>query len=272
MRDFAALRAAGCPARITIGPWRHTDEELSKAGLHDAIDWFDVHLRGAPDTTDKPVKLFVNGEDRWRTFDAWPPPEAATTAWHLQPDGGLLEQAAPQSEPDRYRYDPADPTPSVGGPALASAPFAVDNRELEARDDVLTYTSSALAQPYTVIGPVTAELYVSSTAPSADFFVRVCAVDPQGTSINICDGLQRVQLDVTGGPQRVTVELWPTAHRFAAGQRIRVQISSGAFPRWARNLGSTEPLGKARVLRPATQSIYHGPGHRSAILLPVVPA
>jgi putative CocE/NonD family hydrolase len=152
------------------------------------------------------------------------------------------------------------------------APFAVDNRALEARDDVLTYTSEPLSEAYTVIGTPTAELFVTSTAPSADFFVRVCEVDPQGVSTNICDGLRRAQLDPTAGPQRVEVELWPTAYRFRPGHRIRVQISSGAFPRWARNLGTGEPLGSARKWRTSQLAIYHSPAFRSTVQFPVVPA
>jgi hypothetical protein len=115
-------------------------------------------------------------------------------------------------------------------------------------------------------------LYVSSTAPSADFFVRLCVVDAAGISKNICDGLQRVAIESNAAPQCVRVELWPTAYRFARGERIRVQISSGAFPRWARNTGSGEPIAAATELRSATQSIYHSPAYPSAIILPLCQA
>jgi putative CocE/NonD family hydrolase len=121
-----------------------------------------------------------------------------------------------------------------------------------------------------VVGPVSAELHVASSAPSADFFVRLCDVDPAGVSRNVCDGLQRVRLIPGEVPQRVLIQLWPTAYRFKPGHRMRVQISSGAFPRWARNLGSDEPIGPASDGHAAQQSIYHDAAHPSSILLPTL--
>lgn len=269
LQDFIALRQAGCESRITIGPWRHTDAELMDAGMHDAIDWFSRHLLGK-DTVpqQKPVKLYVTGANEWRHFDEWPPRESVVEQWYLQPQRKLLDRIAPDSDADGYRYDPADPTPSIGGPALESKPFSVDNAALEARSDVLTYTSEPLARHRDIIGPVAAELYAASSATSVDFFVRVCDVDARGISKNICDGLQRVKIDATGIPQRVRVDLWPTAYRIAQGHRIRVQISSGAFPRWARNLGGAEPMAQAAELRSSTQSIHHSPACPSAVMLP----
>lgn len=273
MQDFIAMRKAGIESRITIGPWRHTDMELGRTGMHDAIDWFNRHLLGKHTSPQpKPVKLFVIGANEWRYFDDWPPRESTTEHWYLQSQRQLLERPALESEPDQYRYEPADPTPSVGGPALEATPFSVDNTELEARADVITYTSAPLAQQRDIIGPVTADLFVSSSAPSADFFVRLCDVDPQGISRNICDGLQRVTIAAAGVPQRIRVELWPTAYRIAEGHRLRVQVSSGAFPRWARNLGNGNPIAQAAELRTAMQSIYHSPTYPSAVILPFCPA
>ena len=269
MQDFMALRKAGCESRITIGPWRHTDAGLAHAGMHDAIDWFSRHLLGkkgsSPDP--KPVKLYVIGANEWRYFDAWPPRESVTESWYLQPQRKLLDRLASDSQADRYRYDPADPTPSVGGPSLEGTPFSVDNTELEARPDVLTYTSEPLPQQRDIVGPVAAELYISSSAPSADYFVRLCDVDTRGVSRNICDGLQRVKIEPTGAPQCLRVELWPTAFRIAPGHRIRVQISSGAFPRWARNLGGAEPGLQTTELCSASHFIHHSPTCPSAVIL-----
>jgi putative CocE/NonD family hydrolase len=271
MDDFAALRAAGCDARITIGPWRHQDFGMGHAGMHESLALFDRQLRGKPAAApEKPVKLQVIGTEEWRYFDEWPPREAHTERWYLQPDRKLSPQTAPDSQPDLYRYDPADPTPSVGGPALDMVPFSVDNTQLEARADVITYTSEPLAQQRDIIGPVTAELHVSSTARSADFFVRLCDVDANGMSKNICDGLQRVHIENANTPQFVRVQFWPTAYRMAQRHRLRVQISSGAFPRWARNLGGGESMATATQLQAATQSVHHSAAHPSAIILPFV--
>lgn len=268
MQDFAALRTANRESRITVGPWRHTDPELAHAGVHDAIAWFKQQLLGQGSATPaKPIKLYVMGADEWRHFDEWPPRESVGEHWYLQPKAKLLDRLAPDCLADSYSYDPADPTPSVGGPALASLPFSVDNTQLEARSDVLTYTSAPLPGQRDIIGPVSAELYVSSTASSADFFVRLCDVDAAGISRNICDGLQRVSTE-SSEPKRVHVEMWPTAYRVAEGHRLRVQISSGAFPRWARNLGGAEPMARATRLDSATQSVHHSPSCPSAIIVP----
>ena len=216
------------------------------------------------------MKLYVIGADEWREFDAWPPRESRLERWYLQPQRKLLDRAAPDSPADEYRYDPAAPTPSVGGPALDAEPSSVDNAALEARADVLTYTSEPLPKARYLIGTVVAELFVSSSAPGADFFVRLCDVDAKSLSKNICDGLQRVRIESANTPQRVRVELWPTAYRIAKGHRMRVQISSGAFPRWARNPGNAEPIAHATELRATTQSIHHSPACSSAVILPFI--
>lgn len=179
------------------------------------------------------------------------------------------------SPPDEFRYDPADPTPSLGGPLLvAQRAGPVDNRPVEARPDVLTYTSAPLTGPVEVIGPVRAEIHVRSELPYLDVFVRLCDVDRRGRSWNVCDGLVRVTPDRFPadpcGALRVPVPLWPTAYRFAAGHRLRVQVSGGAHPRWARNPGTGEPLGTAVTLRVGWRQVLHDPTHPSAVLLPIV--
>lgn len=269
LRDFEALTRAGAPARITIGPWRHVEASSGVAAIQDALDWFAEQIDGRPGAPREPVKLYVMGAGEWRQFDRWPPKESAPTTWFLQPDGGLAEEPPPESPPDTYRYDPADPTPSIGGPALASVPFSVDNRELEARSDVLCFTSAPLPEDLDVIGVPVADLYVESSAASADFFVRVCDVDIAGVSRNVCDGLQRLATPAGAGPQRLRVELWPTAYRFPRGHRLRVQVASGAFPRWARNPGTGEPLATAVEMRAAGQSVHHAPERPSVLTLPV---
>jgi putative CocE/NonD family hydrolase len=192
---------------------------------------------------------------------------------HLQPGGGLAAETPPASEPDHYRYDPADPTPAVSGPLLTGNSVPTDNRQLEARPDVLTYTSAPLERDLDVIGPVQAELFVRSSLEHTDFFARLCDVDAQGKSINVCDALLRVvpgQQPVTAdGCLHITIDLWPTAHRFLRGHRIRLQVSSGAHPRYARNTGSGEPLASATKLVVADQSIYHDPDHPSGIVLSI---
>jgi putative CocE/NonD family hydrolase len=267
LRDFRALQQAGRPARLTVGPWTHIDQDPMP--VREALEFGLAHACGQPPPDRPPVRLYVMGEEAWRDFPSWPPPGYQPRRFHLQPDGGLSTEPPGESAPDRYRYDPADPTPAVGGVLMSRSGGRVDNTKLEARPDVLSYTTAPLGRDVEVIGEVSAEIWFRSSLRYADVFVRLCDVDPDGRSRNVCDGL----VSVSGADELscATVRLWPTAHRFRAGHRIRVQVSSGAFPRYARNLGTGEPLPNATTLRVAGQQVHHDPGHASAVLLPVGP-
>lgn len=273
LKDYAALQQAGRAPYLTIGPWSHADKPLFGAMVRESLAWFRAHLLGDRSRLrDAPVRIFVMGVDQWREYPAWPPP-SQSQRWHLQPGRALAPEPPAVSEPDRYRYDPADPTPAVGGPLLTTESGPRENRDLEARRDVVCYTSAPLERDLTVIGPVRAELYVRSSLEHTDFFARLCDVHPSGQSINICDALVRLApgriTPEPDGSLRVTLDLWPTAHGFRRGHRLRLQVSSGAHPRFARNTGSGEPLGAATTLIAADQTVYHDPDHPSAVILPV---
>ncbi|MEU7933998.1 CocE/NonD family hydrolase [Micromonospora echinofusca] len=278
LRDFAALRAAGRSPRLTVGPWTHGSPGLFVAALRDGLDHLDGQLAGRRPRADAaaPVRVHVGGAGGgWRDLPDWPPP-AVPTPWHLHPAGGLGTAAPVPSAPDGFHYDPADPTPSLGGPLLvAQRAGPVDNRPVEARPDVLTYTSAPLDAPVEVIGPVRAEIHLRSELSHLDVFVRLCDVDRRGRSWNVCDGLVRVAPERftadAAGVVRVPVELWPTAHRFAPGHRLRVQVSGGAHPRYARNPGTGEALGSAVTLRAGWREILHDPQCPSAVVLPIMP-
>jgi putative CocE/NonD family hydrolase len=273
LRDYAALRAAGRDPYLLIGPWRHADQQAVQAWVTDTLAWLRAHLAGDRSALrPEPVRIFVTGADEWRDLPAWPP-ETRPHRWHLHPGGDLAQAAPPGSDPDGYTYDPADPTPNLAGPTGLSGRARVDNRPLEARRDVLTYTSAPLAGDLEVAGEVVADLFVASSLEHTDFFARLCDVDPSGKSENICDALLRL---TPGRPERepdgsirVRFTLWPAAHRFARGHRLRLQVSSGAHPRYARNPGTGEPLGTAVTLAAAQQRVFHDPGHPSALTLPV---
>jgi hypothetical protein len=264
LRDFEALQQAGRPARLTIGPWTHA--QFTNVGVREALTFGLAHARGEQPPQRAPVRLYVTGEETWREFDSWPPCGYSSRRYQLQSGAGLATETPAASEPDRYRYDPNDPTPSVGGTPMQGK-GCVDNTALERRPDVLAYTTPVLDQDVEVIGEVSAEIWFRSSLCHADVFVRLCDVDERGRSYNVCDGL----ISLTGADEiscaRVT--LYPTAHRFQRGHRIRVQVSSGAFPRFARNAGTGEPRAVAVQLRAADQAVYHDPEQASAILLPV---
>jgi len=292
LEDFAALHAAGRSPQLIIGPWTHTSPGMLAAGLHGGIGWLRAHLLG-DERLLRPsrVRVFVTGERAgggWRELPSWPPPGTVERRLWLAA-GARLQDVEPAGAAgggdedhgegdedagggDRYRYDPANPTPSLGGPVLLTREPVLDNRALEARDDVLTYTGAPLHEIVEAIGPVRVELYVRASSPYFDLFARVCDVDTDGASWNVCDALVRVapgRFDAADdGAVRVAFELWPTGHRFGAGHRIRLQVSSGAHPRYARNPGTGEELATATALEPVDICVLHDSQHPSVLVLP----
>jgi putative CocE/NonD family hydrolase len=264
LRDFQVLQENGRSARLTVGPWTHTD--FTAIPVDEAVEFGLAHANGVEPPHRAPVRLYVMGEEAWRDFPSWPPADHSPQRFHLSAAGTLTPES-PESSVDTYRYDPADPTPAQGGVRLSGTAGRVDNTALEARADVLTYTTPVLDQDVEVIGEVSAEIWFSSSLPHADVFVRLCDVDPDGRSWNVCDGL--VSLTGAEEPQCAAVRLWPTAYRFRRGHRIRVQVSSGAFPRYARNPGTGESRATATKLLAADQTVHCGPDRPSAIVLPV---
>lgn len=280
LEDYAALQAAGRAPQLTIGPWTHTSPGLLAAGLRDGLGWLRAHLLDDDRLVRRsPVRVFVTGEHAgWRDLACWPPRERTELRLWLASPGELRgdEPAGESGGGDGYRYDPSDPTPSVGGPVLLAREPVLDNRPLEARPDVLTYTSAPIPASVEAVGPVRVELFVRSGSPHFDMFARVCDVDEAGGSWNVCDGLVRVAPGrgeaVGDGVFRVVIELWPIAHRFGAGRRIRLQVSSGAHPRYARNPGTGEDLGSATGLRPVDIVVLRDGGHHSLLVLPAAAA
>jgi len=274
LADFLALRAAGRPVRLTIGPWTHASPGGMAESVRDGLDWFDEHLRGWPSRRAAPVRVFVMGSRRWVDLEEWPPP-AEAQRWHLHGGGELSLSESPASPPDRYRYDPADPTPGIGGPSLDWRNAGRrDQRRREMRPDVLTYTSSPLGADLTIAGPLRADLHLRSSLEHTDFFVCLCDVSPKGRSTNLSAGIARLRpgsVDrAPDGSFRLRIAMWPTANTFRRGHRIRLQVSSGAHPLFVRNTGSGEPLARATTLRVADQEVLHDPEHPSAVELPAV--
>jgi uncharacterized protein len=165
-------------------------------------------------------------------------------------------------------------TDSVGGFLPGPGRRSQDNRILEARPDVLVYTSEPLGRDLEAMGPVEAQLWVRSRLGHADFFARLCDVEPSGRSVNVSDALLRISPGLpeheADGTLHLRTELWPTAYRFETGHRIRLQVASGAHPRLARNTGNSEPLSTATKLVAADQQVFHDPLHPSVVVLTVL--
>jgi uncharacterized protein len=288
LAQYRRLRAAGRDVRLVVGPWNHTSgfNKDMPVLFGEALGWLRAWLCGDRDgRPDQPVRVHVGepgGPGQWRDLPDWPPPGTAAQAWHLQGGGTLATEPDSRMAVSSFRYDPAAPTPSVGGPSLDAAKFGSRrNGKLEARADVLTFTSAPLGEPLEVIGHVSATLQVRGSGPHFDVFARLCDVDPAGRSWNVCDGLIRLGTGSTADPDTgpgggrwsaVTVPMSATAHRFGAGHRLRLQISGGAHPRFARNTGTGEPLATATRLAAAGIEVGHGPGIPSLLCLPAAPS
>ncbi len=273
LRDYRTMVEAGHTPYLTIGPWVHVSPELQVVSMRETITWMRAHLCGDRDgLREKPVRLHISGRNEWREYDTFPTP-GDDQIWHLHPDKVLSPRPVRNSEPDRYRYDPAKPTPNLGGAIFAfHGAGPVDQKPLEERPDVLSYTSEPLFSDVTIIGSVRVTLFARASLPNADFFVRLCDVDENGTSINICDGIVRVTSSAPAVPDdiwRLNIRLHATAHCFLREHRLRLQVSSGAHPRYARNTGTDEPLGTATKLVAADIEIFHDPLHPSVVILPV---
>jgi uncharacterized protein len=265
LADYAALRAAGRPVRLLIGPWGHGRGLYTRVGVSDALAALDAALDGIPHSG---VRVFVTGSRRWTDLPGWPPP-ARDTAWYLHPAGRLDRHPASAGLPSWFRYDPADPTPSIAGTAVGLSAGPADNRRLEARPDVLAFTSDPQTADLEVIGPVVLRLYVQASVPYIDVHARLGDVTARGRSINISDGIVRLTDAAVDTPHPVEFDLWPVAHTFLRGHRIRLQISGGAHPRYGRNLGTAEPFATSTRVQASDRTLLHDAQHPSAVWLPV---
>lgn len=258
LEQYAQLRRRDVPVAMTIGSWTHAQMLTAGAAtvLRESLAWLDAHLAADGNGAGRPrVRIHVN-HDGWRELDDWPPPMPEHVRY-LQPGGRLGDAIPPDTAPaSTFTYDPANPTPTVGGRLLSPAGGYRRDEELCDRTDVLTFTGDTLSQDLYVVGNPVIELMHSCDNPHNDLFVRVGEVDAKGRSRNVSDGYRR-GITESG---TVTMELDPVAHRFRAGSRIRVLIAGGSHPRFARNLGTGEPLATGTRLRPAAHTVHVGSG------------
>jgi uncharacterized protein len=303
---FTALRHKSTAHRIVIGPWGHnmTEEFASgiKFGRHAAapvrryqLDWFTHWMlkpQPAPEFPMAPVRIFVMGVNRWRDEFEWPLARTRPTALYLTSRAGArtlsgdgqLVWSEGESGEDEFTYDPRHPVPTMGGAVCCNAKVfpsgPMDQRPVEMRDDVLVYTSALLKQDLEVTGSVRVVLHVATTAPDTDFTAKLVDVFPDGHARNLCDGILRLRyrdglhaprLARHGQRYRIEIPAGVTSNVFRAGHRIRVEISSSNFPRFDRNPNTGRPVADERELRVARQTVFHGRGTASHILLPVIP-
>jgi putative CocE/NonD family hydrolase len=310
LENFAGLREEGGSeearehTRLLIGPWAHgsafgayPDHGFKEFGPDDRIDlaeqqlrFFLAHLRGEPgEDPGAPIRIFVMGANEWRDEREWPLARAESQAWYLR-EGGLLSPEPPGAgeEPDEYAYDPRDPAPTIGGPTSLPAKFMrqnagpLDQAPVEKRDDVLVYSSEPLAEPMEVTGPLRLVLHAATSGPDTDWIAKLCDVDPEGRSRILAEGVLRARYREgfeearplePDRPYEYEIDLIATSNVFAAGNRIRLDVTSSSFPRFDRNANTGLPLGgdTEDTLTTARQRVFHDAERASHLVLPVVP-
>ncbi|MEA2624844.1 MAG: uncharacterized protein QOD06_889, partial [Candidatus Binatota bacterium] len=304
MRTEAATDEARERTRIVIGPWSHgsflnvvgerdfgfrasgffMDLREDLTSLH--LRWFDRWLKGKRNGVDEepPVRLFVQGIDRWRDEHEWPLARARPTPLYLGSTGRLgFAPPATTDPPDSYVYDPHQPCPTRGGTLLMPRTYPagpVDQAPILSRRDVLAYRSEPLTADVEVTGPVTCVLWAATTGRDTDWMVKLCDVHPDGRTLNVCDGVLRArysrstetpELLPAGQPHRLEIRLWATSMVFRAGHRFCVLVTSSDFPRYDRNLNSGELGIDSDRMVAALQTVFHDAERPSHILLPIVP-
>jgi putative CocE/NonD family hydrolase len=251
------------------------------------LRWYDYWLKGIQNgVMDGPAaRVFLMGANRWLDLDAWPPAGVTYQPFYLREGSGgaaeslnhgrlTAEAPAGAERPDSFTYDPEDPIPSLfSGLELGPRDF----RALEGR--MLTFTSDVLARDLTIVGPVRAALHCQSSAPDTDWVARLCDVWPDGRSMSVCDGIQRAryrhsleraELTTPGQGYMVSVDMQATGQVFAAGHRLRVEVTSSDFPMYDRNLNTGGPFGEEAAGQVAVNTLFHDAARPSHIVLPVM--
>lgn len=279
-------------SRIIIGPWGHARTVTFPGGfksthyrlesLAPSVPWFDRYLlkRGGAEFMTSPVKIYVMGKNTWREENEWPLARTEYTPFFLRSGGNAntllgdgrldLDSSNREEPPDEYSYDPSNPAPSAGGAMIGPNAGTAKQNDIEARKDVLVYTSAPLEQDLEVTGPVKLVLYVSTTAANTDFTAKLVDVYPDGGAYNVCDGILRMSYQASGAPTEIKIDLWPTSMVFFKGHRIRLEVSSSNYPRFDRNPGTGRNIALETEPVVAKQTIYHSQLYQSRLILPVI--
>ncbi len=285
---------------LLVGPWNHEQTwtggaekigalEWGPAGVVDyrpiQLAWFEYCLKGATPTFDYPrARVFITGSNQWADFSEYPPTRPRPRAMYLRSGGnansgrgdGRLDWRPPGLEPpDRYSYDPRNPTPG----STQQAGF--DQRATHGRNDVLVYTSDVLDRPLNVLGRVKLELYMATDALDTDFTAKLIDVFPDGRSIMIGPrtaifraryryGFDREVPLIPGKPTKLELDLYDIGHTFLPGHRVQLEVASAAVPEFNPNQNTGNPVATDTGFRVARQLVLHEGQRASRLLLPVV--
>jgi len=268
------------------------DARLDFFGIQ--LDWYDYWLKGIDNgVTEMPkIQYYLMGKNEWRSADQWPLAKTTYTKLYLDSGGeansrlgdGVLSFEPPQTDiVDQFVYDPATPVPSLGGHTCCTGTDTeaggYDQSAIEMRDDVLVYTSAVLEQGIEVTGPLKVVLQVSSSTVDTDFTAKLVDVYPDGRAFNIQEGALRMRhreglskkvLMTPGEVYEIELDLHASSNYYAAGHRIRLEVSSSNFPRWQRNLNTGGNNYDETEWQTATNRVFHTETKLSYVVLPVI--
>jgi uncharacterized protein len=302
MREQAATPHARDKTRIVIGPWSHgmflpvvgerdhgvraggafLDLKEDLTSLH--LRWFDRWLKDQRNGVDDeaPVKIFVQGRNRWRDEPAWPLARANATSLYLRASGALSFAPPGDEAPDSFIYDPENPCPTLGGAHLLPMKFprgSIDQAPILGRPDVLFYVTPPLDQDIEITGPITCRLYASTTGRDTDWIVKLCEVRTDGRALSITDGVVRArfrksydrpELLESGGAELYEIEFAPTSILLSAKARLAVLITSSDFPRYDRNPNTGDWPFESTRSEAARQHVFHDAARPSQLIVPMV--
>jgi len=282
-RQFAA---ANSHSHLIMGPWTHSSQLPQIQGqvnfgamasgaasrLHEVVlRFFRRHLK--KETVQLPcVRYFLMNSGGWRDDSEWPPQASTARRLYLGMESGVgaLTDAMPNQDvaSDDYRYDPRNPTPTVGGRNLGVGHLSlgpITQQALDHRADMLRYTSHILVDTLDIAGSVAATLWVSSSAPDTDFVVKLIDVDVNDIALPICEGALRLRYRAgfdqetpytPGAIEPLQIRLGQVAWRVLPGHRLRVQIQSANFPHLDANSNLGDPLGTGVAVATATNKVF----------------
>jgi putative CocE/NonD family hydrolase len=293
--------------KLVLGPWGHSPQAARVAfgrdfGADALLDlnreyvrWFDRWLKGIENRIEKEplVSVFAMGSNKWLHGNSYPLPQTKFEPWYLDAAGKLTREApGAQSVPDRYTYDPGDPTPSPDyyedandsksprdAEAAKKKADGYHDELLKTRKDILTYTTEPFTKPYTFVGPVSMVLFASSSAVDTDWFATLYEYNEKGKYLRLGQGKIRARFrQSTSKPQPLkpgeiyeyTLDLWQTGITIPAGSRLRIEVASASFPLFSRNLNTGGHNEMETKYVAAEQTIFHDLSHPSRVILPMI--
>ncbi len=312
--DSIATKTSDPPLQhLVVGPWAHNDvmNGVTRVGDEDfgpsakmdrqwvlaqTLNWFDHTLALKPIDDDfwsaKRVRIFVMGDNHWREFETWPPDDIEYQTWYIDcadransaKGSGTLSRELPSGvKYDFFVFDPNNPVPTTGGANSHFFPENLgpkDQSSVEARQDVLVYTSQPMEKDFVMLGPIRTILYAATEAKDTDFTAKLVVVRPDGSARNIEDGIIRgryahptpdsLPVFVPKKVFQFEIDCGATALRINKGDRLRLEISSSNFPKYDRNPNTGENPFTAVEFKKAQQTVFHYPDFPTCVVIPVL--